>query len=78
MGRTAALDVSVTSPLNPQTLLEVGVTATAAALTTEERKHEENDPKCSELGWVYIPIGMGHEVKKPRNCFPQLPQELPP
>eukprot|EP00731_Ephydatia_muelleri_P004824 Em0002g1000a len=56
MGRTAALDVSVTSPLNPQTLLEAGVTATAAALTTEERKHDENDPKCSELGWVFIPV----------------------
>ncbi|KAL5488771.1 hypothetical protein EMCRGX_G017764 [Ephydatia muelleri] len=56
MGRTAALDVSVTSPLNPETLLEAGVTATAAALTTEERKHDENDPKCSELGWVCIPV----------------------
>ena len=56
MGRTAALDVSVTSPLNPQTLLEAGVTASAAALTTEERKHDENDPKCSELGWVCIPV----------------------
>eukprot|EP00731_Ephydatia_muelleri_P021851 Em0014g442a len=56
MGRAAALDVSVTSPLNPQTLLEAGVTATAAALTTEERKHDENDPKCSELGWVCIPV----------------------
>ena len=56
MGRIAALDVSVTSPLNPQTLLEAGVTATAAALTTEERKHDENDHKCSELGWVCIPV----------------------
>ena len=56
MGRTAALDVSVTSPLNPQTLLEAGVTATGAALTTEERKHDEDDPKCSELGWVCIPV----------------------
>ena len=56
MGRTAALDVSVTSPLNPQTLLEAGETATAAALTTEEQKHDENDPKCSELGWVCIPV----------------------
>ena len=45
MGRIAALDVSVTSPLNPQTLLEVGVIATAAALATEARKHQENNPK---------------------------------
>ena len=62
MGRTAALDVSVTSPLNPQTLLEAGVTATAAALTTEEHKHDENDPKCSELGWVCIPGAWGREA----------------
>ena len=56
MGRTAALDVSVTSSLNPQTLLETGVTATAAALATEARKHEDNNPKCSELGWVCISV----------------------
>ena len=56
MGRTAALDVSITSPLNPQTLLEVGVTATAAALATEARKHQENNPKCSELGWICISV----------------------
>ena len=42
MARTAALDVSVTSPLNPQTLLEVGVTATAAAHQTT----------LSVLSWV--------------------------
>ena len=32
------------------------MTATAAALATEARKHEEKDPKCSELGWVCSPI----------------------
>ena len=42
LGRTAALDVSITSPLNPVTLLEAGVSA--------------NDPKCSELGWVCVPM----------------------
>ncbi|KAL5508997.1 hypothetical protein EMCRGX_G004273 [Ephydatia muelleri] len=56
MGRTAALDVSITSPLNPVTLLEVGVSATAAAQATEARKHQANDPKCSELGWVCVPM----------------------
>ena len=50
MGRTAALDVSVTSPLNPQTLLEVGVTATAATFATEARTHKENNPNV--LSWV--------------------------
>ena len=56
LGRTAALDVSITSPLNPVTLLEAGVSATAAAQATEARKHKANDPKCSELGWVGVPM----------------------
>ena len=56
LGRTAALDVSITSPLNPVTLLEAGVSATAAAQATEARKHKANDPKCSELGWVCVPM----------------------
>eukprot|EP00731_Ephydatia_muelleri_P021996 Em0014g587a len=51
LGRTAALDVSITSPLNPVILLEAGVLATAAAQATESRKHHANDPKCSDLGW---------------------------
>eukprot|EP00731_Ephydatia_muelleri_P015211 Em0008g931a len=54
LGRTAALDVSITSLLNPVTLLEAGVSATAAAQATEARKHQANDPKCSELGWVCV------------------------
>eukprot|EP00731_Ephydatia_muelleri_P029685 Em0021g208a len=43
-----ALDVSITSPLNPQT--QAGVLAKTAAQVTEARKHQANDPKCSELG----------------------------
>ena len=58
LGRTAALDVSITSPLNPVTLLEAGVSATAAAQATEARKHQANDPKCSELGWVCVPMAV--------------------
>ena len=56
LGRNAALDVSITSPLNPSILLEAGVSATAAAWATESRKHQANDPKCSDLGWVCVPI----------------------
>ena len=54
LGRTAALDVSITSPLNPVNLLEAGVSATAAVQATESRKHHANDPKCSDLGWVCV------------------------
>eukprot|EP00731_Ephydatia_muelleri_P000102 Em0001g102a len=48
MGKTAACDVSVTSPLNSNIMSEAGVTAGAAAQATELRKHEANDVKCSE------------------------------
>ena len=50
-GKTAAFDISVTSPLNTLTLLEAGVAAGSAAQATETRKHIANDAKCNELGW---------------------------
>ena len=56
MGKPAALDLSVTSPLNPLTLLEAGVTAGAAATATEERKLKANTGKCADLGWVCVPV----------------------
>ena len=56
LGKPAALDVSITSPLNPLTLLEAGVLAKSAAQVTEARKHQANDPKFSELGWVCVPM----------------------
>ena len=49
LGRTAALEVSITSLLNPVILLEAGVSATS-------RKHHAYDPKCSDLGWVCVPM----------------------
>ena len=71
MGKTAALDVSITSPLNPLTLLEAGVLAKTAAQDTEARKHQANDPKCSELGCVCVPPWwlnpMEPGVKRPRH-----------
>ena len=37
---------------------EAGVTAGAAAHATELRKHEANDAKCNDLGWICIPLVM--------------------
>ena len=45
LGKPAAFDLSVTSPLNPTTLLEASVTTGVAAQTTELRKHSSNDTK---------------------------------
>ena len=36
--------------------LEASVTAGSAALAAENRKHNSNDRKCEELGWVCIPL----------------------
>ena len=55
LGKPAAFDLSVMSPLNSNVLLEAGLAAGQAARATEQRKHEENDAKCKELGWVCIP-----------------------
>ena len=54
------LALSVTSPLNLNVLLEagLGLTAGAAARATELRKHEANDGKCMELGWVCVPMAV--------------------
>ena len=56
LGKPAAFDISVTSPLNPKILSVAGLSVGAAALSTEERKHTENDPKCNALGWCCIPL----------------------
>ena len=56
LGKPAAFDLSVTSPLNTNVLLEAGLAAGQAARVTELRKHEENDAKCKELGWVCVPM----------------------
>ena len=37
-------------------LFIISVTAGAAAQATELRKHEANDVKCSELGWLCISL----------------------
>ena len=58
LGKPAAFDLSVTSPLNPTTLLEASVTTGVAALTTELRKHSSNDTKCKDLDWVCVPLVM--------------------
>ena len=56
LGKPAAFDFAVTSPLNSSTLHEASVTAGSAAHATEARKHQANDMKCAELGWVSIPV----------------------
>ena len=55
LGKPAAFDITVTSPLTPITLHEASVTSGSTAQVAENRKHASNDTKCSELGGcVYL------------------------
>ena len=56
LGKPAAFDLTITSPLNPTTLTEAGVKCGSSAQVAEVRKHAANDEKCKELGWVCIPL----------------------
>ena len=58
LGKPAAFDLTITSPLNPITLTEAGVRCGSSALFAEARKHNANDSKCAELGWVCIPLAV--------------------
>ena len=58
IGKPAAFDFTVASPLNLTTLTEAGFTRGSAAMAAEVRKHGVNDRKCSELRWVSIPLAV--------------------
>ena len=79
LGKMAACDISVTSPLNSNIMSEAGVTAGAAAQATELRKHEANNVKCSELGWLCIPLvveSYGAWGKEAMESFSSLASRL--
>ena len=50
--------LAVTSPLISKLLPEASVRAGSAFFYAEECKHESNDAKCAELGWVSIPLAV--------------------
>ena len=46
------------SPLNSTTLNEAGAKSGSAAGKAEVRRHKATDAKCTELGWVCIPLAV--------------------
>ena len=56
LGKPAAFELSVTSMLQSSALLEASVTAGSAAQLAENRKLNNSDKKCDELGWACIPL----------------------
>ncbi|KAL5516647.1 hypothetical protein EMCRGX_G002034 [Ephydatia muelleri] len=73
-GRHAAFDVTVTSSLSVSILPEASMSVGAAA-EAKVRKHRANDPKCSELGWVCVPLAVetyGNWGKEAQATFSRL------
>ena len=58
LGKLAAFDFPVTSPLVPNSIPEASVTVGSAVFVAEEHTHQSNDAKCAELGWVSIPLAV--------------------
>ena len=54
--KPTAVDLSIMSTLHLSVLLEVSMIAGSAVLVAENRKHNNNNRKCEELGWVYTPL----------------------
>ena len=74
-GKPAAFDICVVSPLNSDVLSAAGATAGAAPEAAELRKHTANDAKCTELGWVSIPLVVeSYEArgKEAQQCLSRL------
>ena len=77
--RHCALDITVTSPLIPSILTAASLSEGAAAEEAEARKHRANDPKCSELGWLCIPLAVetyGNWGREAQTTFSRLASHL--
>ncbi|KAL5499807.1 hypothetical protein EMCRGX_G011269 [Ephydatia muelleri] len=76
-----AFDIYVVSPLNSYVLSAVVTTAGATSEAAELRKPTANDAKCTELGWVSIPLVVeSYQAwsKEAQQCLSQLSTTLIP
>ena len=76
IGKPAAFDlITAVSLLNSNTLNEAGVTSGSAAGKAEACKHNTNDHRCRELGWVCVPLAAetygcwGEEAQCSGSCL---------
>jgi hypothetical protein len=73
LGKPAALDVTVVSPLIIENLGVAGVLDVVSK--AEDEKHVLYDPKCKDLGWHFIPLAVdsyGHWGREAHKCFAKL------
>lgn len=77
LGKAAALDITVVSPLISENIVGAGMLDVLEA--AEESKHEKNDKKCDELGWVCIPLAVdsyGRWGEQAHKCFSDIANAL--
>ena len=56
--KPATLNPIVVTLLGSTHIDEASTTAGSAALSAEERKHANNDQKCTELNWICVPMAV--------------------
>ena len=79
IGKPAALDITITSPLCPAILGESCHQAGVAVLAAEACKLHSNGPKCQELGWSFIPLAVemyGNWGKEAHDTISRLASHL--
>lgn len=77
LGKPAALDVTVVSPLSVENLSVAGVLDVVSK--AEDEKHELYDSKCKDLGWHFIPLAVdsyGHWGREAHKCFARLASRI--
>ena len=78
-GRFAAFDFTMSSPLSITSLDQACTTSGSTAQSAEARKHRANDSKCSELGWVCVPLAVetyGNWGKEAKDTFSRIATRL--
>ena len=77
LGQAAAFDLTVVSPLTSENLFGAGLdecVERAASL-----KHDQNDEKCSALGWLCVPLAVdsyGHWCVEAHTAFTEIALRL--
>ena len=78
MGKSAAFDITVVSPLTDACLHAAGDGYDVVESKAAE-KHHENDAKCNELSWICIPLAVdsyGQWCREAHDAFQKLSERL--
>eukprot|EP00731_Ephydatia_muelleri_P017233 Em0010g331a len=81
LGKPAALDVSITSLLTPFNPFGSESLGQVCCSGHRGKEHQANDPKCSELGWVCVPMvaeSYGAWGDEASSISHQSPPDSPP